>query len=113
MKTPCILVLEQDFLIKRALASAMGLGYDLEVVVSEAGNAQGLADEVAKLQPDVFVLGESISFATDASLSLLHSVHPALKVVVVSEHNNWLHIFRGEDVLLTSLADLVDTISHP
>ena len=110
-KTPCILVLKADVLVKRAFASLMTSGADFEVVVSEAIDIPELADDISKTKPDVVFLSISIPLAKTDSLSQLLIRHPGLRVVVVSDDSNWLHIFKHEDKLLTCLDDLLLVIN--
>lgn len=110
-KTPCILIAEADILIKRALASLMTLGGNFEVVVSDAMDISELANDIFKIKPDAVFFSGSTPFAGKDALSQLILRHSGLKVVLVSEDSNWLHIFRHEDKLLTCLADLLLVIN--
>jgi DNA-binding NarL/FixJ family response regulator len=106
-KTPCVLVMKTDVLIKRAFVSLMSLGDQFEVVVSEAIDISELAADINKTRPDVIFLSVSLPLAQIDCLSRLIIRYPGLKVIVVSEDSNWLHIFKHEDKLLTSLDDLL------
>jgi len=106
-KTPCVLVMKGDVLLKRAFVSLMILGGEFEVVVSEAIDVLELADDISKTKPDVVFFSVSIPWARIDCLSQLLIRYPGLKVIVVSEDSNWLHIFKHEDQLLTSLDDLL------
>jgi len=110
-KTPCILIAEADILIKRALASLMILGGNFEVVVSEAMDISELANDIFKIKPDIVFFSVSTSFAGKDSLSQLILRHSGLKVVLVNEDSNWLHIFKHEDKLLTCIEDLLLVIN--
>jgi len=110
-KTPCVLVMKADVLIKRAFVSLMTLGGEFEVVVSEAIDVSELAEDISKTKPDVVLFSLSIPLARLDSLSQVLIRHPGLKVVVVSEESNWLHIFKHEDKLLASLDDLLPIIN--
>jgi len=107
IKTPCVLVVEADVLLKRAFASLLTWGSDLEIVISEAGDVQELLDDISKTKPDVVLFSESIPFSRIDSLSHLLTIHPMPKVIIVSEDTNWIHIFSQEDKLVTDLSDLL------
>jgi DNA-binding NarL/FixJ family response regulator len=110
IKTPCVLVADADVLLKRAFASLLTLGSDLEIVVSEAKDVQDLLDDISKTKPDAVLFSESIPFSHMDSLSHLLTIHPMPKVIIVSEDSNWIHIFSQEDRLVTDLSDLLSVI---
>jgi hypothetical protein len=66
--------------------------------------------DVSKIQPNVVLFSESQPMAAKESLAQLLIGHPRLRIVVVSVDSNWLHIFNKEDMLLTSLDDLLAVI---
>ena len=109
-KNLCVLVMKTDVLLKRAVLSLMDLDEDLELVVSEAVDFLELAMDVSKINPNTVLFSESQPLAAKESLSQLVGVHPGLKIVVVSVNSNWLHIFDKEDLLMTSLDDLLAVI---
>lgn len=111
MKLPCILVMKEDSLLKRAIVSLAQTGCDLDVVVSEANGLDEFTDDVFQIQPDAVLLGESMPMARREALSHLLMVHPRLRLIVVSEDSNWMHIFKKEDRLLTGLNDLALAIT--
>jgi hypothetical protein len=37
-------------------------------------------------------------------------LYPRLLVIIVNEASNWLHIYRREDILITTSADLISVI---
>jgi DNA-binding NarL/FixJ family response regulator len=110
-KPPCVLVLKPDVLLKRAFVSLLTAGNEFEVVVSEAKDLSELADDIFKIGPDIVFLSESMPLAKKETLIQLIVIHPGIKVVLVSEDSNWLHIFNKEDRLLTSLDDLLPIIN--
>jgi hypothetical protein len=60
MTPPCFLVLERDF-INCAIAGIIAVGAAINVVVSEAGDAQELMNDISEIKPDVVVKRGSIS----------------------------------------------------
>jgi DNA-binding NarL/FixJ family response regulator len=111
MKTPCVLVMETDSLLKRAFVSVLqDTTAELLVCFSQAGDVWSLIAEISKINPDIVLFGESMPLSANESLSQIVSVYPALRLIVVSEQSNWLHIFQREDKLLTSLPDFLEFI---
>ena len=109
-KKPCVLVMKTDVLLKRAVISLMDLEQELEIVVSDAIDIPDLALDVSKINPEVILFSESHPVAAKETLAQLLFSHPKLRVVVVSEDSNWLHVFDKEDKLMTSLNDLLAVI---
>jgi hypothetical protein len=109
-KAPCILVMKKDELMKLALVGLLNVGSELEVAVSEALDVSELAADVSRLNPDVVFLSGYLAVLDKEYLGELLIQNPGLKVVVASQENNWLHIFKREDKLLTSLDELLPII---
>jgi chemotaxis response regulator CheB len=103
--------MRQDSLLNRALASIlMSSKSDLKIVTSEAKDVGGLIAEVANLKPDFVILGESMPIAAKDMLGHLLMSYSELRVIVVSEDTNWIHVFQKRDVLMTRWADLLDVL---
>jgi len=73
--------------------------------------AVAIASAIAQIQPDVVFLGESMPMVGNEALSHLLTDHRKIRVIVVSEDGNWLHVFKKEDKLLTGLNDLAVAIT--
>jgi DNA-binding NarL/FixJ family response regulator len=112
-RTPCVLVMSTDILMKRALARLLNLGSDVEIVVSEAGDIEDLMDDIYKTGPDVVLFSESIPFSQRESLTQLLMLRPTLRLIVASEETNLLNIFSREERAVTELNDLLTFINAP
>lgn len=110
-RTPCVLVMHTDVLLKRAFASLLTLGCDVEIVVSEATNIQELVDDIFKTNPDVVLFSESIPFSREEALLQLLTLRPAPKLIVASQESNLLNIFSREERAITELNDLLTFIN--
>ena len=111
MNTPCVLAVQQDSLIGRALTSVLlSSKSELKVITYQSKDIGGLIVETSELKPDVVVLGESTPLAAKDSLGQLLMSFPALRVIVVGEGNNWLHVFSKKDKLVTRQSDLLDVL---
>ena len=110
-KTPCVLVMNTDVLLKRAFASLLTVGSNVEIVVSEAEDLQELMSDICKTNPDVVLFSESIPFSRKESLSQLLMLQPMHKLIVVSEESNLLNVFSREERLVTQLGDLLTFIN--
>jgi chemotaxis response regulator CheB len=111
MSAPCVLAVQQDSLIGRALASVLTSSKsELKLITYQAKDIGGLVAETSELKPDVVILGESTPLAEKESLGQLLVSFPTLRVIVVGEGNNWLHVFSKKDKLVTRQTDLLDVL---
>ena len=111
MKMTCLLAIQQHSLMNQALITAL-LSSTSEnmVITSLANDLDTLISEIAEMKPYVVLLGEATPLAAKDSLARLLMSLPELRVIVVSEDTNWLHIFNKKDVLLTRQSDLPDFV---
>jgi len=112
-RTPCVLVMSTDMLMKRALARLLNMGSNVEIVVSEAVNIEDLMDDICKTSPNAVLFSESIPFSQRESLTRLLMVRPTLRLIVASEETNLLNIFSREERPVTELNDLLTFINAP
>jgi chemotaxis response regulator CheB len=111
MSVPCVLAVQHDSLIGRALMSVLiSSNSELKVITYKSKDIGGLVAETTELKPDVVILGESTPLAAKDSLGQLLMSFPTLRVIVVGEGNNWLHVFSKRDKLVTRQADLLDVL---
>ena len=83
---------------------------DIRLVTSAARNLAELVSEISDLKADIVVLSESMPLAAkDALISLLMSF-TELRLIVVSEDTNWLHVFHKKDILMTQQSDFKTSI---
>ena len=109
-KNYCILLHKSDFLLNQAVLSLMSLEEKLEIVISEAVDTNELALEVSRIHPNVVLFNGSQPMAAKEALTKLMTTQSKIRIVIVNEDNNWLHIFNKEDLLLTRLEDLLTVI---
>jgi len=111
MNTTCVLVTKQDSMLNRALTDLLqNSNCELRIITSGANDVHGLIAETSKVKPDIVILGESTPLARMDVLGNLLMSYPKMRVVVVSEESNWLHIFDKKDKLMTRNADLLDAL---
>jgi chemotaxis response regulator CheB len=111
MNTTCVLVTKQDSMLNRALNDLLqSSDCKLKVIKSGAVDVNGLITETSQVKPDIVILGESTPLARMDVLGNLLMSYPKMRVVVVSEESNWLHIFDKKDTLMTGHADLLDAL---
>lgn len=111
MNITCLLAIPSNSLLDRALASILqGAKAELKLFTSAAQDLAGLVTEIADLKPDIVIISESMPVAAKDKLTSLLMSFTELRVVVVSEDTNWLHVFHKRDMLMTRQADLLDVL---
>jgi len=113
MKTPRVLILQDNSLLSHALKSILrGSGvHQLKMVTSEAKDFTNLVLDISELDPDYVLLEESALAASKNQLIDLLKIYPGLRVIVISEESNLLHIYQNRDMLLTRPEDLLMALS--
>jgi hypothetical protein len=108
---PCVLAITKDSVLGRAMTHLItNSEVDLHVVESEAETLVELINEIVYYEADVILLEKSSPFAGKEALTKMLSLYAKLLVIVISDDSNWLHIYRREDILLTSSTDLISVI---
>jgi len=110
VKPPCILAVLTASLFTMAVTSLLAAEADMRVIASEAVDFKGLLAEINCVKPDVILLEESMLMMTKTSVVELLNTYSELRVIVVSENNNWLQVFQKYTRLITSAADLIQAI---
>ena len=77
---------------------------------SIAQNIDEFCREIHTVKADVILLERSCPYAGKHALTKLLLLYPKLLVIIVNEESNWLQIFRRDDILMTSPADLMGVI---
>ena len=108
----CFLAGRKDSLFQQLVASLLNdLADNLKLHESEAGDIEGLLNEVAEVEPDMILLEDSSPFSQDSLLVQLLIDRPNLPVIVISEDSNVMHVVRRETMLISSSSDLIKTIN--
>ncbi len=111
MGITCLIAVPNNTLLDRALASVILSGSsEIKLVTSIARNLQELVSEISDLRADVVILSESMPLAAKETLISLLMSFTELRLVVVSEDTNWLHVFHKKDILMTQQSDFKDSI---
>jgi len=109
---PCIIALNKESLLRLTIANLFrNSANELTVIESDAENLDALIREINQFKANIILVENSSPFADEPSLTKLLILYPQLLVIVIQEDNNWLHIFRKENKLLTSATDLLDVIN--
>jgi len=111
VRNPTVLVISASPLLKMALSNIIHdskLG--LEIIESKAQRYVELIEEIGTCNADVILLDAANSFAAEDVLGKLLIVCPKLFLILVDQDSNWLHLYRREDVLISSSGDLMEIV---
>ncbi|MBI5352270.1 MAG: hypothetical protein HZB50_06490 [Chloroflexi bacterium] len=112
MQIPCIVTVKKRSLLSHILTDLTGTSGDgLFLIYSAATSMEEFVVEIENSDAAVVMLEKSGIFAEEDAVAKLLTVFSKLLVIVISEDNNWLNIFRREDKLLVSSVDLIDAVS--
>jgi hypothetical protein len=107
----CLLAIPDNTLLDRALDSIISSGEtEVKLVTSAARNLAELIIEISDLKADIVVMAESLPMAAKEALIGLLMSFTELRIMVVSEDTNWLHVFHKKDILMTRQTDLKNSL---
>lgn len=114
MKKIRVLILQENSLLAYALTSILRDSGDgqIRMVTSAAKDLQALVMDISELEPDYLLLEESTPLASKNSLIDLLTIYPGLPLIVISESNNWLHVYHKKNMLLTCSEDLLIMLAN-
>lgn len=111
MSINCLLAIPDNTLLDRALDSIISSGEtEVKLVTSAARNLAELIIEISDLKADIVVMAESLPMAAKEALIGLLMSFTELRIMVVSEDTNWLHVFHKKDILMTRQTDLKNSL---
>ena len=111
MSITCLLAVPNNTLLDRALGSVIMSGNsEIKLITSAARTLVELVTEISDLKADIVILAESMPLAAKVALISLLMSFTELRLIVVSEDTNWLHVFHKKDMLLAQQSDFKNSI---
>jgi len=108
---PCVLVITVNSLLSLALTNLINASdTGLVVFESTAKEFDELKWEINSYSADVILVEKNNPFAGEDTLTKLLTLYPKLLIVIVNEEDNWLQIYRRENLLMTSPQDLLEVL---
>ena len=105
-----ILVINSEDLLSGGVVSLLRREEDFEIVTKDIPDKSALASEIEGLKPDAVLINESFLFTYPASVLHLLQEFPELRVIVLDENQNLLHIYKTREVVVERSLDLIATI---
>lgn len=105
-----VIVLLSESLIGKGVESILSREKDLSVTSTSFIDDATLNQQIERDQPDVVILDERLEIADLSCMVGLLKENPELRVIVVEEQQNLIHVYQKQEIIVTRVADLIDTI---
>ena len=105
-----VLIIEGERLLVDGVVSLLSGGNGIHLLNKTVSDEPALVNEIEAFQPSVIIVDERSPFA---NLSLVHGVlknYPKLRVIVIDERENFIHIYNKQSVTVNRSADLICAI---
>ena len=110
MSTNCLLVIEEDSPLNFALEMLFSSDAGIKAVKSEARTFQEFVEEACRSKTQVVLLEDAAAPGERNTLTQLLMSTPPLKIIVILRDSNYIHVFRKEEILIQSSAELIEAI---
>lgn len=105
-----VLVIQSKHLLAAGILSLLSREADLNVIDATLNDDIDLLEYILNTKPAVLVMDQSTQLTDHtAFISLLHDC-PKLRVIVINERNNRMHIYEMQELEVGRAADLVSAI---
>jgi DNA-binding NarL/FixJ family response regulator len=105
-----ILVVQGEHLLVDGIISLLTRENDFEVINTIFSDGHFLIDEIEKHHPTVLIMDGSMRLAKPTAILKLLKNCTGLRVIVIDEHKNLIHIFEKQEVAVAGSADLIAAI---
>ena len=105
-----ILVIQSQCLLAAGIFSLLSRELDLHVFEASVGDEMTLLEVLQKIKPTVMVLEASSPFCAQSSLLSPFQHCSDLRVIVVDERRNRMHIYEKRELEIGRAADLVTAV---
>jgi len=83
---------------------------DMEVINAQFLGEDDLIQEFKRYQPDVLIVDERIEVNDPTRLLQSLAVMPNIRVILLNDKDNILHVYKKHNVLVTQVADLISAV---
>jgi len=107
-----ILLIGSKDLITGGIASLLQRVADVNLHNKTIKDFPHLINELNELRPAILVLNNNLEFATSSLMLILLGNFPDLRILVIDERKNIIHVYEKQEVQVTQSADLLGFISR-
>lgn len=106
-----VLLVKSENLFAGGLASLIYQANEINLLNRTIKDLNQLIKEIRDLHPNILVLNKSLHFATSPSVLGLLSKFPDIRILVVDELKNIIHVYEKHEVEVNQSADLIGLIN--
>jgi hypothetical protein len=106
----CLLVLDNDSLLKFALETVLWPARGITTTLSTASDNQTLTDEIRRCKAQIVIIDGAGKMAGTVSVAHLMLNHPALQIIVLRQDSNSVHVFRSDEMEIKKSIDILNII---
>jgi chemotaxis response regulator CheB len=105
-----VLVIQSKHLLAAGILSLLNREMDLSVFDAICNDEIALLEHIKDIKPAVLVMDESSQLTDNFSFISLLNDSPDLRVIVIDERKNRMHIYEMQELEVGRAADLVTAI---
>jgi len=105
-----ILVINSKDLWSGGVVSILSRELDFEIFNKNIIGDVALVSVLEELRPDAVIINESFLITYPSTILRWHKLFPQLRVIVLDEHENLLHIYDKHEVILEQPLDLITSV---
>jgi DNA-binding NarL/FixJ family response regulator len=105
-----VMVIQSERLLAEGILHLLNRVTDIKVFNTMCDDAVTLLQEIQDIKPNVLVLEECSQLTDHPSFFSLLGGYPDMRVIVIDEHENRMHIYRMQEIEIERSADLVAAI---
>jgi len=105
-----VLVIQSKHLLAAGILSLLNREVDLNVFDATCNDVTTLIEQIRNIKPSVLVMDDSSHLAEHISIIPLLNDYPDLRVIIIGERKNRMHIYEIQELEVGRAADLITAI---
>jgi hypothetical protein len=105
-----VLLITGKDLITNGIASLLKKVKDIDLLIKSFDNMSQLIKEINIFHPQVVILNDSLEFAMPSCVFWLLSKFPDLRILVIDDKKNLIHVYEKQEVIVTNGGALIESI---
>ena len=107
-----VLVCQVELVFGHSVFNLLAPYPEFKLIKSSSQSEGELSAEIETCNPEVIILLENSNLACSNIFARLTAINPKLRIVIINENDNWVHVYQRQDVLLTYPSQLVEIIRY-
>lgn len=105
-----VLVIQSERLLAEGIIHLLNRVKDIKVFNAMCDDVVVLLNQIQDIKPSVLVLEECSALTDHPSFTAMFGGYPDMRVIVIDDRNNRMHIYEMQEVEIERSADLVAAI---